>query len=128
MGARVNFVFKTELDKPNIVLYSHWGETTWRFDLAMAIERANSRLKLGDVSYATRIMISSLIGNDWESETGFGIYLLTDEEVSEGMYDFPVEIDMTTQMVSDSGNWHSFESFREYHLEEIPANHSFDNE
>jgi hypothetical protein len=128
MGARVNFVFKTELDKPNIVLYSHWGETTWRFDLAMAIERANPRLKMGDVPYATRIMISSLIGNDWESETGYGIYLLTDTEVAEGMFDFPVEIDMTTQMINDEGNWHSFESFREYHLEEMTANHSFDNE
>jgi hypothetical protein len=125
MGARVTYVFKTELDKPSIALYSHWGETTWRFDLAMAIEHAKPRLKMGDTAYATRIMISRLIGNDWESETGFGIYL-ADENM---MYDSEVvEIDMTTQMVNDSGNWHSFESFREYHLEEIPANHSFDNE
>ena len=118
MGARVNFVFKTELDKPNIVLYSHWGETTWREDLAMAIAKSQPRLKLGDTSYATRIIMSQLIGPDWDSETGFGIHLATDEELNEGMFDFCVEIDMTTQMVNDSGNWHSFESFVNY-MEEV---------
>jgi len=125
MGARVNFVFKTELDKPNIVLYSHWGETTWRFDLAMAIAKAQPRLGMGDTSYATRIMMSQLIGSDWDSETGFGIHLATDEELIEGLFDFCVEIDMTTQMVNDNGHWHSFESFREYHLEEMTAHHDF---
>jgi hypothetical protein len=125
MGARINFVFKTELDKPNIVLYSHWGETTWRFDLAMAIAKSQPRLKMGDTSYATRIIISQLIGSDWDSETGFGIYL-GDEDTMYG--DTVVEIDMTTQMVNDNGHWHSFESFREYHLEEMTANHQFDTE
>jgi hypothetical protein len=121
MGARVNFVFKTELDKPNIVLYSHWGETTWRFDLAMAIEKSKSRLNLEDTSYATRIMISQLIGSDWDSETGFGIYL-ADENT---MYDSEVvEIDMINQKVNDSGNWHSFNSFVEYQ-QEVMENHTF---
>jgi hypothetical protein len=122
MGARVNFVFKTELDKPNIVLYSHWGETTWRFDLAMAIAKSQSRLKMGDTSYATRIIISQLIGSEWDSETGFGIYLADENQE---YWDTTVEIDMTTQMVNDSGHWHSFEAFREYHLEEMTANHDF---
>jgi len=124
MGARVNFVFKTELDKPNIVLYSHWGEDTWQEDLAMAIEKASNRLKMGDAVYALRIMIDQLTKSGRDEETGFGIYL-ADEDM---MYmDTTVEIDMTTQMVNDSGNWHSFESFREYHLEEMKEYHKFDN-
>ena len=122
MGARVNFLFKTELDMPNLVLYSHWGETTWREDLAHAIEKANPRLKIGDTVYATRIMMDQLTKEGRDQETGFGIYLAAPDM---DFMDTTVEIDMTTQMVNDSGNWHSFESFREYHLEEIPNNHNF---
>jgi hypothetical protein len=122
MGARVNFVFKTDLDMPNLVLYSHWGETTWREDLAWAIEKSQPRLKLGDISYATRIIIDQLTKEGRDSETGFGIYLANDNQE---YLDTTVEIDMTTQMVNDSGHWHSFESFREYHLEEMKANHDF---
>ena len=115
MGARVNFVFKTELDKPNIVLYSHWGETTWREDLAIAIDKARPRIALGDIPYATRIIIDQLTKDGRDSETGFGIYLADN---TENYYDTVVEIDMTTQMVNDSGNWHSFESFVNY-MEEV---------
>ena len=119
MGARVNFVFKTELDKPNIVLYSHWGATSWREDLAIALDKARPRLALGDVPYATRIIIDQLTKDGRDSETGHGIFLATYEEIRDGFFDFPVEIDMTTQMVNDSGNWHSFESFVEYISEVI---------
>jgi hypothetical protein len=117
MGARVNFVFKTELDKPNIVLYSHWGETTWRRDLAEALYNAKARIALGDISYSTRIIIDNLTATCRDQDTGFGLSVATDEEIVEGLYDFPVFIDMTTQMVNDSGNWHSFESFIEYQEE-----------
>ena len=99
MGARVNFVFKTELDMPNIVLYSHWGETTWHEDLAMAIAKAQTRLGMGDTSYALRIMIDQLTKEGRDSETGFGIYL-ANENMMYG--DTAVEIDLTTQMVNDS--------------------------
>ena len=125
MGARVNFVFKTELDKPNIVLYSHWGEDTWQEDLAMAISKAQSRLGMGDTSYALRIMIDQLTKEGRDEETGFGIYL-ADE--GQAFWDTTVEVDLTTQMVNDSGNWQSFESFREYHLEEMTAYHKFDTD
>ena len=114
MGARVNFVFKTELDKPNIVLYSHWGELSWRSDLALALTKAQSRIKMGDAPYATRIIIDQLTKDGRDSETGFGLFIATDEEINEGFFDLPVFIDMTTQMVNDNGNWHSFESFIAY--------------
>jgi hypothetical protein len=114
MGARVNFLFKTELDKPYIGLYSHWGESTWRSDLALALTKARPRLALGDTPYSTRIIIDQLTKDGRDSETGFGIYI-TDEFVDP--FDMAVEIDMTTQMVNDNGNWHSFESFIEYQEE-----------
>jgi len=114
MGARVNFVFKTELDKPNIVLYSHWGEDSWREDLALALTAAKKRIDMGDISYATRIIIDQLTKDGRDSETGFGIYLADEGEI---YMDTNVEIDFTTQMVNDDGHWHSFESFVEYQSE-----------
>ena len=117
MGARVNFVFKTEDNMPNIVLYSHWGETSWREDLAMAINAAQPRLKIGDISYATRIMFDQLTRDGRDSETGYGIFLATDEELQEGMFDLPIHIDMTKQLVNDDGSWHTFDSFVSYQQE-----------
>lgn len=121
MGARVNFVFKTDANMPNLVLYSHWGETTWREDLGMALESAKPRLSIGDISYATRIIIDKLTKEGRDSETGFGIYLAP---VDMDFGDLVVEIDMTKQMVNDSGNWHSFDSFSEYQ-QEVVEYHEF---
>jgi len=120
MGARVNFVFKTDLDMPNLVLYSHWGETSWREDLAKAINAAQNRLKMGDIPYATRIIIDQLTKDGRDSETGYGIYLAAKDQA---YWDTVVDIDMTTQMVNDSGNWHSFESFVSY-MEEVINYHN----
>ncbi len=114
MGARVHFIFKTELDKPNIVLYSHWGEESWRSDLANALLSASKRINMGDTPYALRIVIDKLTKEGRDEETGFGIYLADEDN----MYmDTSVEIDFTTQMVNDEGNWHSFDSFIEYQQE-----------
>ena len=114
MGARVNFVFKTEENMPNIVLYSHWGETTWRQDLAMAISAAHNRLKINDYSYALRIIIDQLTRDGRDSETGYGIYLAHPDL---DYMDESVEIDMIKQLVNDGGSWHSFESFVSYQQE-----------
>jgi hypothetical protein len=114
MGARVHFIFKTELDKPNIVLYSHWGEESRREDLANALVAAKKRIDMGDIPYATRIIIDQLTKYGRDEETGFGIYLADDETI---YMDTTMEIDFTTQMVNDEGNWHSFESFVNYQWE-----------
>jgi hypothetical protein len=116
MGARVNFVFKQEEGMPNLVLYSHWGETFWRENLAAAITKAQPRLKMNDVSYSTRIIISQLIGEDWDSETGFGIYLAP---VDMDYFDTVVEIDVAKQIMWDSGHEHSFDSFCNYIAEVV---------
>lgn len=120
MGARVNFLFKTELDKPYIGLYSHWGETAWREDLALALTKARPRVAMGDTQYATRIIIDQLTKEGRDSETGFGLYI-TDNPYDQ--FDLVVEIDMTTQMVNDNGHWHSFESFIAYQ-EEVQEYHA----
>ena len=122
MGARVNFVFKTDEDPtyPRIVLYSHWGETTWREDLAVALNAAQNRLKINDTSYATRIIIDQLTRDGRDSETGYGIYLAP-ENMDYG--DEVVEIDMIKQLVNDNGSWHSFASFISY-MAEVMEYHS----
>ena len=114
MGARVNFVFKTDAEMPNLVLYSHWGETTWREDLAAAIRKAEPRLGMGDTAYALRIIIDQLTKEGRDSETGFGLYLAKQDEL---FYDEVVEVNMIEQSVNDSGNWHSFTSFCNYQEE-----------
>jgi hypothetical protein len=105
---------------PNIVLYSHWGETTWREDLAAAIRFASPRLNMGDTSYALRNIIDQLTQSGRDEQTGFGIYLAKDDQM---YWDTTVEIDMIQQMVNDDGSWHSFNSFVEYQ-EEVEEYHA----
>jgi hypothetical protein len=121
MGARVNFVFKTNKSEPYLVLYSHWGETTWREDLAKALDKARPRWT--DDSYALRIVIDQLTKDSRDSETGYGIFLADSDELL--FLDTPVIVDMQSQYVNDNGSEHSWNSFCEYHLEEIPGNHDF---
>jgi hypothetical protein len=72
MGARINFVFKDVEDEASVVLYSHWGETEWQRDIAMALQ--HSKPRWSDYSYFTRMMISYLMQDSVLEETGFGIY------------------------------------------------------
>lgn len=114
MGARIHFAFKGE-GELYTVLYSHWGETNWREDLAIALNNAKPRWD--DSSYATRIVISQLIGENWNSETGFGIYSVNDIDNVYTSGDAVVALDMENQIVYDDGNGHSFSSFVEYQQE-----------
>lgn len=71
MGDRYNVAFKATKEDTPIWLYAHWGGTGRYTMIAEAIEEARSRWH--DPSYATRVAISSIIGNDWSSTTGFGL-------------------------------------------------------
>ena len=97
MGARINFVFKDDLDSA-VVLYSHWGQTEWQRDLAMAMDHAKPRWT--DSSYATRMMISYLIQDSVLEETGFGIYSITGTNYDLG--EQTVVIDLINQTVTDN--------------------------
>jgi hypothetical protein len=37
------------------------------------------RIDAEDYEYATRIIVSSLIGNDWDSDLGYGLYVGPDQ-------------------------------------------------
>ena len=88
MGARINYVFKANMEQPYLVLYSHWGETTWHSDLAAALVSARGRWS--DPSYATRITISHMIGEGWAMETGWGLHVneIGDNEHKIAIIDF----------------------------------------
>jgi hypothetical protein len=70
MGDRANFGFR-QSDGNIIYLYGHWAGEGMMNTLAEAIAKARPRWN--DESYATRICISQIIGNEWQEETGWGI-------------------------------------------------------
>jgi len=107
MGARINFVFQENIDGPNVVLYSHWGQDYWKTDIANALQHSQPRW--GDTSYFTRMMISYLISDAIMDETGFGIYSVQGDNFDFG--DQAVVIDMINQTIRDgevSATWTDF--------------------
>lgn len=109
MGARINFVFKDSDVHPAVVLYSHWGETEWERDLAMALK--HSKPRWADDSYNTRMMISYLIQDSVLEETGFGIYAINPPNFELG--DTTVIVDLLHKTVYEYGsdvklNWDKF--------------------
>jgi hypothetical protein len=110
MGARTNFTFTT--DTGDLTLYSHWGGDSKVTDLAYALNKAMPRIKMGDTGYALRITVSNLIGPEWESETGYGLFV--GKEGGEEQYE-PITVDFTTNTIIDSSGKHSIEDFVSYH-------------
>lgn len=111
MGARVVFTIK-QVDGLRLNLYSHWGEHERFQNLAHALNAAKPRWT--DEAYAVRIIISNLIGTQWDQETGFGLWASSED----GMYggDCPdILIDMSNNTVTDETGSHSFEEFISYH-------------
>lgn len=111
MGDRIVFSIKQDKDL-SVNLYSHWGGYDRFLDLARALQAAEPRWN--DVSYATRIIVSQLIGDQWNDELGFGLWASN----SDGAYggDHPdITIDLVNKTVSDETGTHSFTSFINYH-------------
>ena len=103
MGARTNFEMKDA--KGSVWLYSHWGGDTKFADLANALEKARPRWH--DVPYAMRIVVSQLIGDTWDSETGFGLssYFCSEEQYT------PVCVDFENGVVIINGESQSFDDY-----------------
>lgn len=110
MGARTNFHFKTA--EGELTLYSHWGGDSKDTDLAMALKKAMPRLSMGDTSYALRIVVSQLIGPDWDSETGYGLFV--GPEGGEEQYHYTM-VDFTTNTVIDTDSSHTIDEFINYY-------------
>jgi hypothetical protein len=117
MGDRIVYTIKQD-KKLSVNLYSHWGGSD-RFEaLANALRAAMPRWN--DTSYATRIIVSQLIGDGWNDEIGFGLWA-SDEQ---GMYggDHPdIIIDLVNKTVEDETGTHSFEEFINYHGVPLPV-------
>ena len=100
MGARINFVFQDSEKGPRVVLYSHWGETEWQRDLAMALQ--HSKPRWSDYAYFTRMMISYLMQDSILEETGFGIYAITGTNFDLG--ETTVVIDIAKETINHVGS------------------------
>jgi len=72
VGDRANFGF-VQPNGQTIVLYGHWAGHNMLGKLADAVITARPRWN--DPSYATRIAISQLIGDQWNMETGWGLHV-----------------------------------------------------
>lgn len=73
MGDRATFVIEQEGGQSALYVYGHWAGHQMMSNLAHALEAATPRIQMDDEVYASRIIISYLIGDDWRSETGWGI-------------------------------------------------------
>lgn len=87
MGDRANFGF-VQPNGETIVVYGHWAGHQMLGRLADAVIAARPRWT--DSSYATRIAISQLIGDQWNMETGWGLYVneIGDNEHKIAIVDF----------------------------------------
>lgn len=129
MGDRVTFIFahsastKTEPKDTVLCLYAHWLGEERHERLAFGIHQARSRWQ--DYSYATRICVSHIIGDEWQSEYGFGLYPALVEEVS-GAWDdrYPLTIHWADEMVHDGEDLVPFEDYLREHLSTEVLNQS----
>jgi hypothetical protein len=118
MGARINFVFQDSEKGPRVVLYSHWGETEWQRDLAMALQ--HSKPRLNDSAYGTRMIISYLMQDSILEETGFGIYAIDANGLDLG--ETTVLVDFVTKTVTDKVSV-PFDKFINAYAPKILAEH-----
>lgn len=72
MGDRANFGF-VQPNGNTIVLYGHWAGNNMLGKLADAVIAARPRWT--DAAYATRIVTSQLIADQWNMETGWGLHV-----------------------------------------------------
>jgi hypothetical protein len=94
MGDRFTFGV-TDRGGDVLYLYSHWGGATWDEDLKSAIYKA--ALHSYSPERANRIIMSSLIGEHWDSSTGyaFSINQPTDTE-----YEYIPVLDFNRQTIT----------------------------
>lgn len=76
MGDRANFGIK-QADGNTIFVYGHWAGYEMLARFAKAIDRADRAGRIGDDAYATRIIISDLIGEAWSNDLSWGITINT---------------------------------------------------
>jgi hypothetical protein len=99
MGSRTNYtIITTDNPAQNINVYAHWDGDNAVAIMQSAISNAMPRIKMGDTSYAVRIIIDQLTKEGRDSETGYGIYISEDIYMEE-QYEYK-EIDLVNQTVT----------------------------
>ena len=71
MGDRANFGIQS--DGNTIYVYGHWAGHEMLARFANALDRVATAGRVRDHAYATRIIISDLIGDDWSQDFSWGI-------------------------------------------------------
>ena len=98
MGARTNYtIITTDNPAQNINVYAHWDGDDSVAIMQNAIKAAMPRIQMGDLSYATRILIDQLTKHGRDSETGYGLYI-SEDILTEEQYERKV-IDLVKQTV-----------------------------
>jgi archaellin len=109
MGSRTEWIIKTNTSDSALHLYSHYGGESKFEDTQQALFKAQPRWN--DISYGARIFTSQIIGNDWDSETGFGIAIGNDtDNMFEESY-FHAVIDFPNQLVTFGSMTWTFDEF-----------------
>lgn len=108
MGDRRQVIF----EDVNLWFYTHWGGHDLMNKLQNAIKVAKPRW--GDRPYLLRIIISQLIGEGWNSETGCGLW----NHNIDTEYEDPV-VNITKQTVTYDGTSYTFEDFSELSEDKI---------
>lgn len=101
MGARTNYTIVTT-DNPaqNINVYAHWDGEEGPSILHAAVKAAMPRIKMNDISYATRIIVDQLTKDGRDSETGYGIYI-GEDILAEESYEYK-EVNLVKHTVTIS--------------------------
>ena len=99
MGARTNYtIITTDNPLQNLNIYAHWDGDNSVAIMQAAVAAAMPRIKMGDTSYATRIIIDQLTKQGRDEETGYGIYVSEDIYMEE-QYEYK-EIDLVNHTVT----------------------------
>jgi hypothetical protein len=109
MGSRTEWIIKEDNSGNAVHLYSHHGGEDKFADTQRALARA--QVRWSDTSYGVRIFISQIIGNEWDTITGFGIAAGNDtDNMFEESY-FHAVIDFPNQRVTFGSHEWTFEEF-----------------
>jgi hypothetical protein len=71
MGDRAVIGFKAKRESAPLWLYGHWNGYRRYGDLGLALAAAEPRWT--DESYANRIAVSTIVGEDWKGELNWGL-------------------------------------------------------
>ena len=88
MGDRANFGLR-QIDGNILFVYGHWAGYEMLSQFANALDACGARAP-HDEAYANRIIISQLVGEDWNGSLGWGVTInyMSDNEHRVPVYDF----------------------------------------